>query len=94
VSDFVIGHDDPPPPPCPEDVMAGPRVMVAPPRRFLSGKILGTILVAAIGVGASGMSCVGQSFALRQARALEGIEQQLRQLNARTHCAETASRKD
>lgn len=86
MSDFVIGHDAPPPSSCVPDAMASPRVFAAPPRRFLSGKILGTILVAAIGVGASGMSCVGQSFALRQARALEGIEQQLRQLNTSTHC--------
>lgn len=52
------------------------------PRRRWSGKLLGTLLVAGIGIGASALSCVGQSFTFRQARALEGIEQQLRQLNA------------
>lgn len=53
----------------------------APRRRgFLSGKLLGAILVAGVGIGASAMSCVGQSFSLRQARAQEGIVQQLQLL--------------
>jgi uncharacterized protein HemX len=43
----------------------------------LGKKLLGAVLIAAIGVGASIMSCVGQSFSYRQARAMEGIEQQL-----------------
>lgn len=41
-------------------------------------KLIVAIAVGAIGVGASFMSCVGQSFHLRQAQALEGIEQQLK----------------
>lgn len=76
--------------PAPPDVFAsmGPHVVAPPPqRRLLGGKILGALLVAGIGVGASAASCVGQSFSLRQARALEGIEQQLRQLNASASCA-------
>jgi hypothetical protein len=50
----------------------------APRSRWsLHSKLLGAILIAGVGVGASVMSCVGQSFSLRQARAMEGIEQQL-----------------
>ena len=45
-------------------------------------KLLVAVLIAAIGVGASIMSCVGQSFSLRQARAQEGIEQQLKEIRA------------
>lgn len=45
-------------------------------------KLLVAILIAGIGVGASFMSCIGQSFSLRQARALEGIESQLTQIRA------------
>lgn len=45
-------------------------------RRSLRRKLVVGLLIAGIGVGASFMSCVGQSFSLRQARALEGIEQQ------------------
>lgn len=45
-------------------------------------KLLLAALITVIGIGASVMSCVGQSFGLRQARALEGIEQQLRGLRA------------
>ena len=48
----------------------------------LGKKLLGAVLIAAIGVGASIMSCVGQSFSYRQARAMEGIEQQLKELRA------------
>jgi hypothetical protein len=52
-----------------------------PPSRWsLRSKLFGALLFAGIGVGASAMSCVGQSFSLRQARALEGIEQQLKQI--------------
>jgi hypothetical protein len=47
------------------------------PRRGAGIKILGAILIAGVGLGASALSCVGQSFSLRQARALEGIEQHL-----------------
>ncbi len=45
-------------------------------------KLLVAVLIAAIGVGASIMSCVGQSFSYRQARALEEIEQQLKEIRA------------
>lgn len=48
----------------------------------LRGKLLGAVLIAVVGIGASIMSCVGQSFSYRQARALEGIEQQLKELRA------------
>ena len=48
----------------------------------LRKKLLIAVLIAAIGVGASIMSCVGQSFSYRQARALEGIEQQLKEIRA------------
>jgi hypothetical protein len=48
----------------------------------LRRKLLVAVLVAAIGVGASIMSCVGQSFSYRQARAMEGIEQQLKEIRA------------
>lgn len=49
-----------------------------PPSRWPARrKLLVAILIAGIGVGASAMSCVGQSFSLRQARALEGIEHHL-----------------
>lgn len=48
----------------------------------LRRKLFVGLAIAALGAGASIMSCVGQSFAYRQARALEGIEQQLRELRA------------
>ena len=48
----------------------------------LRRKLLIAILIAAIGIGASIMSCVGQSFSYRQARAMEGIEQQLKEIRA------------
>lgn len=48
----------------------------------LKRKLLVAILVATIGLGASIMSCVGQSFSYRQARAMEGIEQQLKEIRA------------
>ena len=48
----------------------------------LRKKLLIAVLIAAIGVGASIMSCVGQSFSYRQARAMEGIEQQLKEIRA------------
>ena len=69
--------------PSPEDLArliltSGFGAAPSPPPSRWSKKLLGALLVAGIGVGASVMSCVGQSFSLRQARALEGIEQQLR----------------
>lgn len=45
-------------------------------------KFIVAALIAAIGIGASVMSCVGQSFTYRQAHALEGIEQQLKEIRA------------
>ena len=51
-------------------------------KRALRRKLLIAVLIAAIGVGASVMSCVGQSFSYRQARAMEGIEQQLKEIRA------------
>jgi hypothetical protein len=67
------------PEPLPEDV-AQMLVNAQPPpevRRAMRRKLVGAVLIAVIGLGASFMSCIGQSFGLRQARALEGIEQQL-----------------
>jgi len=49
-------------------------------RGSLFRKFLYAVLVAAIGIGASFASCIGQSFSLRQARALESIETQLQGL--------------
>ena len=49
----------------------------------LRRKLLVAVLIAAIGVGASIMSCVGQSFSYRQARAMEGIEKQLEQIQTK-----------
>lgn len=51
-------------------------------KRALRWKLLGAVLIASIGVGASITSCVGQSFHYRQARALEGIELQLEGIRA------------
>ena len=48
----------------------------------LRKKLLIAVVVAAVGLGASIMSCVGQSFSYRQARAMEGIEQQLKEIRA------------
>jgi uncharacterized protein HemX len=53
-------------------------------------KLIGAVLIAVIGLGASVMSCVGQSFGLRQARALEGIEQQL--VHFQQGCQNTGTR--
>lgn len=50
--------------------------------RGLRRKLLVAILIATVGIGASIMSCVGQSFSYRQARAMEGIEQQLKEIRA------------
>lgn len=45
-------------------------------------KFLVAVLITAAGIGASIMSCVGQSFSYRQARALEEIVLQLREIRA------------
>jgi hypothetical protein len=57
-------------------------------RSALRKKLLIAVLIGGVGVGASVMSCVGQSFSYRQAHALEGIEQQLKELRA--SCTATA----
>ena len=64
-------------PPTPEPVPGG-----QPGGAALRRKLLVAILIAAVGIGASAMSCVGQSFSYRQARAMEGIEQQLKEIRA------------
>ena len=88
--------DELPPPPQPgsdipaEDLarllMAAGMPPAEPPpsRGALRRKLLLAGLVAMIGIGASVLSCVGQSFSYRQAHALEGIEQQLKEI--RTSC--------
>lgn len=53
-----------------------------PNKSSLRKKLLIAGLIAGIGLGASVMSCVGQSFSYRQAHALEGIEQQLKEIRA------------
>jgi hypothetical protein len=53
-----------------------------PNRGSLRRKLIIAILIAGVGVGASFMSCIGQSFSLRQARALEEIAQQLKEIRA------------
>jgi uncharacterized protein HemX len=53
-----------------------------PGKGSLKKKLIVAALIAAIGLGASIMSCVGQSFSYRQAHALEGIEQQLKEIRA------------
>lgn len=76
----------------PEEVAAryGAAVPAPMPSRAGHGKLIGAILVAGVGIGASALSCVGQSFSLRQARALEGIEQQVQLL--RLQCGREVSR--
>lgn len=60
--------------------MPGPTGL--PSKSALRRKLLFAALIACVGVGASIMSCVGQSFSYRQARAMEGIEQQLKEIRA------------
>ena len=55
-------------------------------RRSLRWKIAAGVLVGMISAGASALSCAGQSFSLRQARALERIEQHLNAIE-RQRCA-------
>jgi hypothetical protein len=92
------GAPQDPPPPQPETQKISPedlaQMLAASERTTPSGpapminsgamrrKLLIAVLIAAIGLGASIMSCVGQSFSYRQARALEGIEQQLKAIRA------------
>jgi len=75
-------------PPSADDIahlLMGSGIPMPPPpsnKGALRRKLLAAVLIAGVGVGASVMSCVGQSFSYRQARALEGIEQQLREVRA------------
>lgn len=62
--------------------MPGVGPVEPPSRSSMQRKLIIAVLVAAVGAGASVMSCVGQSFSYRQAHALEGIEQQLREMRA------------
>ena len=89
--------DSPPAPPetgtiSPDDLarllMASGMPSPEPPsgRSAMRKKLLIAALIGGIGVGTSVMSCVGQSFSYRQARALEGIEQQLKTI--RMDCAQ------
>jgi len=64
-------HDDP------TDVPA--------PRRVLRQIIL-TAVISVVSAGAATMSCGGQSFSLRQARALEAIQHQLEALPPHAPC--------
>lgn len=81
----------PPPPPeiSPEDLAKMMAASEMPmPGSMPSGagamrrKLLAAVAIGAIGIGASVMSCVGQSFSYRQARAMEGIERQLKEIRA------------
>lgn len=60
-----------------------------PSKSALRKKLLFAALIACVGLGASIMSCVGQSFSYRQAHALEGIEQQLKEIRANCTLAPT-----
>jgi hypothetical protein len=53
-------------------------------------QVLGAALLGGLSVGVSVVSCVGQSFNLRQARALEAIEHQLETLTSTRGCAPPA----
>ena len=50
---------------------------IAAMKRSLRRKLIVGILIGALGAGASALSCVGQSFSYRQAKALEAISKQL-----------------
>jgi hypothetical protein len=91
VSDGDVPHAAPHVPPSgeisPEDLAAMEAMGMPGPEGSLNKgslrrKLFVAILIAGVGVGASIMSCVGQSFSLRQARAMEGIEQQLKEIHA------------
>jgi uncharacterized protein HemX len=56
-------------------------------RRKMRQQIIGAALLGGLSVGVSLVSCVGQSFNLRQARALEAIEHQLETLTSAHGCA-------
>ena len=59
-----------------------PGIEPSPNRSALRRKLLVAALIAMAGLGASVMSCVGQAFSYRQAHALEGIEEQLKEIRA------------
>lgn len=92
-----MANDDSPSPPTaaeplsPDDLarlfMSSTVPLPEPPssRSALRRKLLIAALIGGVGVGASMMTCVGQTFSYRQARALEGIEQQLKTI--RMDCA-------
>lgn len=61
-----------------QDLPPPPEVGIRDHRR----KVLIATLITILGIGASIMSCIGQSFTYRQARALESIELQLREIRA------------
>ncbi len=63
-------------------LLAASGIEPPPSKSALRRKLLIAALIAAVGVGASVMSCVGQSFSYRQARAMEGIEEQLKEIRA------------
>lgn len=65
-----------------ERLLASAGMVPPPSKSALRRKILITAVIAGVGVGASVMSCVGQSFSYRQAHALEGIEEQLKEIRA------------
>lgn len=48
----------------------------------LRKNLIGALLAGDLGIGAAFMSCVGQSFCLRQARSLEDIAQTLKEILA------------
>lgn len=62
--------------------MPRPSPAPAQARSSARAKLVGAILIAGVGLGASALSCIGQSFSLRQARALEGIEHHLARIQA------------
>jgi hypothetical protein len=88
VSDASQGPPQVAPDLSPEDferlLVASGMPLPEPPasKSSLRKKLLIAGLIAGIGLGASIMSCVGQSFSYRQAHALEGIEQQLKEIRA------------
>jgi len=83
----AVPHAVPPEELSPEDLArllaaAGSLPTDVPNKGALRRKLIIAILIAGIGVGASVLSCVGQSFSYRQAHAMEGIEQQLKEIRA------------
>lgn len=71
----------------PGDVFEAPRddAEVLKARKAMRRKLIGAALFTLLTIGVSIMSCVGQSFGLRQARALESIDQRL-EVIVKTRC--------